>query len=316
MSSKLEQLRQYSVVVADSGNIEAIKQFKPQDSTTNPSLILQAASQPQYADLVQQSVKWALDNGKSIASAIDKLSVIIGSELTRIVPGNVSTEVDARLSFDTPAMVDKALELLELYAAEGVGKDRILIKLAATWEGIEAARILEPQGVRCNLTLVFGLEQAVACAQAGAFLISPFVGRITDWYKKAQGVSSFTIEEDPGVQSVKRIYSHFKAHGYATIVMGASFRSAAQVEALAGCDRLTVSPALLSELEADMGTLERQLTGTSDGSVENTLLEKDYRWAITENAMAGEKLAEGIRGFHTDSEKLRVMLEGLAKATV
>jgi len=316
MTSKLEQLKTLSIVVADSGNIEAIARFKPRDCTTNPSLILQAASMPQYAHIVQESLEWATKAGKPLEAALDKLTVRFGAELTRLVPGDVSTEVDARLSFDSDAMVNKALELLELYKEEGVGKERILIKLASTWEGVQAARVLEAQGVRCNLTLVFSLEQAVACAQAGAFLISPFVGRITDWYKKARGVDGFTIPEDPGVQSLREIYAHFKAHGYKTVVMGASFRSAAQVEALAGCDRLTVSPALLGELEADNGPLERALVAEVGQQVEATLSEKDFRWALTENTMAGEKLSEGIRQFNADSVKLRALLETLSKAPV
>jgi len=316
MTSKLEQLKTLSIVVADSGNIEAIARFKPRDCTTNPSLILQAASMPQYAHIVQESLEWATKAGKPLEAALDKLTVRFGAELTRLVPGDVSTEVDARLSFDSDAMVNKALELLELYKEEGVGKERILIKLASTWEGVQAARVLEAQGVRCNLTLVFSLEQAVACAQAGAFLISPFVGRITDWYKKARGVDGFTIPKDPGVQSLREIYAHFKAHGYKTVVMGASFRSAAQVEALAGCDRLTVSPALLGELEADNGPLERALVAEVGQQVEATLSEKDFRWALTENTMAGEKLSEGIRQFNADSVKLRALLETLSKAPV
>jgi len=316
MTSKLEQLKTLSIVVADSGNIEAIARFKPRDCTTNPSLILQAASMPQYAHIVQESLEWARKLGKPLEAALDKLTVRFGAELTRLVPGDVSTEVDARLSFDADAMVSKALELLELYKEEGVGKERILIKLASTWEGVQAARVLEAQGVRCNLTLVFSLAQAVACAQAGAFLISPFVGRITDWYKKARGVDGFATSEDPGVQSVREIYAHFKAHGYQTVVMGASFRSAAQVEALAGCDRLTVSPALLGELEADNGPLERALVAEAGHQTEATLTEKDFRWALTENAMAGEKLGEGIRGFDADSVKLRALLETLSKAPV
>jgi len=305
--NKLEQLREMSVVVADTGDIEAIRKFQPRDCTTNPSLILKAAQLPGYASLVRELLDAAPKDGDPEA-VLDRLTVRIGTELTKIVPGDVSTEVDARLSFDKDAMVAKARHLINLYEEQGVGKDRILIKLATTWEGVQAAKELLKDGIRCNLTLVFSLEQAVACAQAGVFLISPFVGRITDWYKKAQGVESFPISEDPGVQSVRKIYAHFKAHGYQTVVMGASFRSAAQVEALAGCDRLTVSPQLLADLAADEGTLERQLNPSEGHEQESELTEAQFRWALAANPMANEKLAEGIVAFHNDTEKLRALL--------
>lgn len=308
MESKLSQLRTQSVVVADTGDIEAIRKYQPQDCTTNPSLVLKAAQLPAFAGLIEEAAKKAPAGDAGIEEAIDQLTVKIGSELTRIVPGYVSTEVDARLSYDTEAMIAKARRLIGLYEQGGVGRERILIKLAATWEGIQAAKVLEAENIRCNLTLVFCLEQAVACAQAGVYLISPFVGRITDWYKKATGTTDYPIAEDPGVQSVKRIYKHFKDHGYKTVVMGASFRSAAQVEALAGCDRLTVSPQLLGELEADGGKLERQLFPSESSKTESNLSEADFRWALTENQMAGEKLSEGIRLFHQDTQKLRQML--------
>lgn len=311
MPSKLEQLRAYSVVVADTGDLTAISQFRPRDCTTNPSLILKAAQQPESAGLVQEVVEGATRDGDAVDRVLDKLAVRFGVELTRLVPGDVSTEVDAKLSFDPGAMIAKARSLIALYEAQGVGRDRVLIKLAATWEGIRAAEVLEREGIRCNLTLVFSLEQAVACAQAGVFLISPFVGRITDWYKKAQGRDSYPVEEDPGVQSVKGIYTHFKAQGYPTVVMGASFRSAAQVEALAGCDRLTVSPALLGELDRDGGGLERRLSPevSSPAPRQEPITEPAFQWALVENPMAGEKLAEGLRLFHQDYLALRRDIE-------
>jgi transaldolase len=303
----LEQLKQMTVVVADTGDLEAIRQYQPQDCTTNPSLILKAAGLSGYSHLLDEAR--ALGD---VEAAIDQLTVRIGTELTRLVPGYVSTEVDARLSFDADAMVRKARHLIALYAEQSVGRERILIKLATTWEGVQAARTLEAEGIRCNLTLVFSQEQAVAAAQAGAYLISPFVGRITDWYKKHTGTADYTPDQDPGVQSVRRIYRHFKTHGYPTVVMGASFRSAAQVRALAGCDRLTVSPALLGELAADTAPLEQALTPVPATATEPTLTEADFRWALAANPMANEKLAEGIRGFHEDTEKLRALLRAQA----
>lgn len=305
--NKLEQLKSMSIVVADTGDIEAIKLYQPRDCTTNPSLILKAAQLVGYGSLLT-AARSSVSGSENVDAVIDRLTVQIGAELTRIVPGDVSTEVDARLSFDKDAMLSRARHLIALYEGQGVGRDRILIKLAATWEGIGAAQILEKEGIRCNLTLIFGLEQAIACAQAGAYLISPFVGRITDWYKKSTGIKDYPIDEDPGVQSVRKIYSHFKEQGYATVVMGASFRSAAQVEALAGCDRLTVSPQLLGELAADEGVLERQLQPSEGKRSETEISEADYRWSLAENPMAGEKLNEGIRGFHQDTQKLRELL--------
>ncbi len=310
--NKLEQLREMTVVVADTGDIEAIRKYKPQDCTTNPSLILKAVDLPGYKQYLDDARKSAAQGG--VEAAMDTLTVKIGTELAHIVPGNVSTEVDARLSYDTPAMIEKAHTLIGLYEKEGVGKDRILIKLATTWEGVQAAKVLQQEGIRCNMTLVFNLAQAVASAQVGAYLISPFVGRITDWYKKSRGVEGFSVDEDPGVQSVKGIYAHFKQHGYQTIVMGASFRSAAQVEALAGCDRLTISPQLLGELDADQGTLTRQLTPSEGSAQETPLTEADFRWQVGADAMATDKLAEGIRQFHADSEKLRKMLSEVVSA--
>ncbi|SMB77711.1 transaldolase [Deinococcus hopiensis] len=311
MPSKLEQLREFSVVVADTGDLTAISQFRPRDCTTNPSLILKAAQQPESAGLVREVIDQARRAGDGVDVLLDRLAVRFGVELTKLVPGDVSTEVDALLSFDRDAMIAKARALLALYEAQGVGRDRVLIKLAATWEGIRAAEVLEREGIRCNLTLVFSLEQAIACAQAGAFLISPFVGRITDWHKKAEGRESYEVDVDPGVQSVRRIYEHLKAHGYSTVVMGASFRSAAQVEALAGCDRLTVSPALLGELDRNQAPLVRRLTPPAQTSdqAEGRLTESAFRWALLENQMAGEKLTEGIRLFHQDYLKLKADME-------
>ena len=309
MPNKLEQLKKMTVVVADTGDIEAIKKYQPQDCTTNPSLILKAAGLPGYQNLLGEAKGW-IKSGESADDVIDKLTVSIGTELTKIVPGYVSTEVDARLSFDKDAALARARHLIKLYEANGVGRERILIKLASTWEGIQAAEELKKDDIRSNMTLIFGLEQAIACAQAGAYLISPFVGRITDWYKKSTGTKDYPVDEDPGIQSVREIYRHFKAHGYETIIMGASFRSAAQVEALAGCDRLTVSPQLLGELEADEGNLKRQLTPTMGSDKEDKVSEAEYRWSLAEDAMAGEKLNEGIRSFHQDTQKLKDLLMG------
>lgn len=312
MPSKLDQLRDMTVVVADSGDIEAIRNYKPQDCTTNPSLILKAISLPGYKSYLEAAQQSAAGGG--VEAAMDTLTVKVGTELSRIVPGNISTEVDAALSFNVQAMIDKARTLIGLYEQEGVGKDRILIKLATTWEGVQAAKVLQQEGIRCNMTLVFSLAQAVAAAQVGAHLISPFVGRITDWYKKAKGVEGFSVDEDPGVQSVKQIYKHFKAHGYQTIVMGASFRTKEQVEALAGCDRLTISPQLLGELDADQGQLTRQLHPELGNQTETPISEAEFRWQISDDAMATEKLAEGIRQFHADSEKMRKLLTQVVSA--
>ncbi|SMB97695.1 transaldolase [Deinococcus hopiensis] len=306
MPSKLEQLRKFSVVVADTGDFTAISQYRPRDCTTNPSLILKAARQPESAELVNEVVTDCARRGERTEEMLDTLAVRFGVELTKLVPGDVSTEVDAMLSFDVTAMVTKARALIERYEKWGVDRERVLIKLAATWEGIRAAEVLEREGIRCNLTLVFSLEQAVACAQAGVFLISPFVGRITDWYKKAEGRNSYPVDDDPGVGSVRRIYTHFKSQGYATAVMGASFRSAAQVEALAGCDRLTVSPTLLSDLDQDQGMLTRRL-GSAQAATPPTgpITEPAFRWSLLENQMAGEKLTEGLRVFHMDYLSLK-----------
>lgn len=306
MSNKLEQLKQYSDVVADTGDIEAIKRYQPLDATTNPSLLYKAAQMEQYAGLVDSAVQ----GNSEVGDACDQLAVAIGSEILKIVPGRVSTEVDARLSFDTNASVEKAKKLIGLYEAAGYGKDRILIKLASTWEGIRAAEILEKEGINCNLTLLFSFSQAAACADAGAFLISPFVGRILDWYKANTDKKEYSAFEDPGVQSVTKIYNYYKQHDYSTVVMGASFRNTGELEALAGCDRLTISPALLGELEADNGDLKRILTPDNAGGAIAKCLENEaaYRFSLNEDAMATEKLAEGIRNFVKDQVNLENFL--------
>ncbi|WP_096084423.1 transaldolase [Agaribacterium haliotis] len=308
MSNKLEQLKQFSDVVADTGDIEAIKKFKPLDATTNPSLLYKAAQMEQYSGLVQD----ALATSDNVEDASDKLAVAIGAEILTVVPGRISTEVDARLSFDTKASIEKAHKLIGLYEAAGISKDRVLIKLASTWEGIKAAEVLEKEGINCNLTLLFSFSQAAACADAGAFLISPFVGRILDWYKKATGKTEYDKFEDPGVQSVTKIYNYYKQHGYNTVVMGASFRNTGELEALAGCDRLTISPQLLGELEADTGSLERILSPENITMNTEKLLENEaaFRFSFNEDQMATEKLSEGIRGFVAD----QINLENYLKA--
>jgi len=323
MPNKLEQLREMTVVVADTGDIEAIRTLKPVDCTTNPTLILKAVEMPSSAALVDEAIAWGHKQGGSreavVAAIGDRLAVSFGTELTKLVPGRVSTEVDADLSFDTKASVAKARAIIADYKSRGVDKDRILIKLASTWEGIRAAEILQKEGIDCNLTLLFSLTQAIACAEAGVFLISPFVGRILDWHVKNEG-RKFEPAEDPGVISVRRIYAAYKSRGIKTVVMGASFRSAGEVEALAGCDRLTISPALLNELAADNGTLVRQVAPDNYGTVPPIpgSDEVSFRWGMNEDPMATEKLAEGIRGFAKDLGKLRAIvaqrLDGAAKA--
>ena len=304
MTSKLEQLKQFTTVVADTGDVEAISRLKPVDATTNPSLLLKAASLPHYAALLDAAVSNC--NG-DIGLACDRFAVAVGKEILQVIPGRISTEVDARLSFDTQATLRRAERLIDLYEQSGIARDRVLIKIAATWEGIRAAEKLEQAGTQCNLTLLFSFAQAVACAEAGAFLISPFVGRIYDWHKKAEG-RDFSGAEDPGVQSVARIYRYYKAKGYQTVVMGASFRNLGQIEALAGCDRLTISPELLQQLANDQGELKRQLQADGSKQPRQTLDESQFRWALNEDAMATEKLAEGIRLFARDQEKLEALL--------
>ena len=314
MSNKLEQLKAMTDVVADTGDIEAIQRFKPMDATTNPSLLLKAAQLPQYQALIAQAKDWAnLQGGgaaQQLSNCSDKIAVAIGSEILKIIPGRISTEVDSRLSFNTDATVRKAHRLIELYSQAGVEPNRVLIKIAATWEGIRAAEILEREGINCNLTLLFGFSQAAACADAGVFLISPFVGRILDWHKAKSGQTEYAPHEDPGVISVSKIYSFYKQHNYSTVVMGASFRNTGEIEHLAGCDRLTISPQLLNELEQDMGQLQRKLSpDTSIGNVEKPDNGEDsFRWAMNEDAMATEKLAEGIRNFTIDQIKLEKLL--------
>ena len=304
MTSKLEQLKQITTVVADTGDFSTLAKLKPQDATTNPSLLLKAASIPAYAKLLDECVQ---DCNGDVGLASDRFAVAVGQEILKVVPGRISTEVDARLSFDTDAVLKRAHRLIDLYDKAGVSRDRVLIKIASTWEGISAAEKLEKEGIQTNLTLLFSFAQAVACAEAGVFLISPFVGRIYDWYKKANG-NDYTGSDDPGVQSVTRIYNYYKANGYKTVVMGASFRNLSQIEELAGCDRLTISPDLLEKLAADDGKLERKLSPGHAGEARVHLTEAQFRWESNEDAMATEKLAEGIRQFARDQEKLEALL--------
>ena len=302
MTSLLDQLRDMTVVVADTGDIGAIEKLRPVDCTTNPSLLLKAAGMPGLAPIVDEAVDWGRTRGgetEDVVQAVaDRLAVSVGIELTKLVPGRVSTEVDANLSFDTERTLEKARAIIRAYDERGVSRDRVLIKIASTWEGIQAARVLQREGVDCNLTLLFHLVQAMACADAGAFLISPFVGRITDWYAKAEG-TTYTGAEDPGVQSVRAIYAAYKSRGVETVVMGASFRNTGQIEALAGCDRLTISPALLDELAGREGRLERALSPDAYGEPPEIPATDafSFRWEMNESAMATEKLAEGIRQF-------------------
>ena len=318
MTSKLEQLKQFTDVVADTGDIEAIRLYKPLDATTNPSLVFKAAQMPQYQALVSSALtaaKGITNSAEQISAAGDNLAVGLGLEILKIVPGRISTEVDARLSYDTNASIAKARKLIDLYAKGGADKSRVLIKLASTWEGIRAAEVLEKEGINCNLTLLFGFNQAVACADAGVFLISPFVGRILDWYKANTDKKEYTAAEDPGVLSVHRIYNYYKQNGYNTVVMGASFRNLGEIEALAGCDRLTISPQLLQELEQDHGDLKRILSPTQSGEkiAKQTETEASFRFGLNQDAMSYEKLAEGIRGFVKDQINLENLLKNHAQ---
>nr|WHW29783.1 putative transaldolase [uncultured bacterium] len=304
-ASKLDQLKTMTDVVADTGDIEDIRKYAPLDATTNPSLLLKAASLPHYQELLKDAIAEAKNHsGDTVAHACDRFAVRVGNEILGIIPGRVSTEVDARLSFDTRATIEKAKEIIGLYEQVDIERGRILIKIASTWEGIRAAEQLERENIQCNLTLLFGFSQAAACADAGVFLVSPFVGRILDWHKAHGGQQEYAPLEDPGVQSVTRIYNYYKSHGYNTVVMGASFRNSGEIEALAGCDRLTISPGLLEELENDTGTLTRQLgkAGRAEPKADNS--ESAFRWALNSDAMATEKLAEGIRNFAADQVKL------------
>ncbi|MFG0720877.1 transaldolase [Pseudomonas sp. GLN_6] len=308
MTSKLDQLKQFTTVVADTGDLDAITRLKPVDATTNPSLLLKAAAMPGYSALL----KSAVTAGKGdLGLACDHFAVAVGGEILKIIPGRISTEVDARLSFDTQATLRRAERLIGLYEEAGIGRERVLIKIASTWEGIRAAEQLEKAGIQCNLTLLFAFAQAQACADAGVFLISPFVGRIYDWYKKAED-RDFVGAEDPGVQSVTRIYNYYKANAYQTVVMGASFRNIGQIEQLAGCDRLTISPELLQQLADDQQPLAHLLNPGKAAEAKQNLGESQFRWAMNEDAMATEKLAEGIRLFARDQEKLEKLLTAQA----
>jgi len=319
--NKLARLRELTTVVADTGDIDSIRQYAPVDATTNPSLLLKAAQQPRYQHLVAS----AIDYGRARADTeearleliLDQMAVNFGVEILKIIPGRVSTEVDARLSFDTAATIRRAERIIGLYDEAGIGPERVLIKIASTWEGIRAAEVLEQRGIHCNLTLLFSFAQAVACAAAGVTLISPFVGRILDWHKKAEGVEGYAAPEDPGVRSVTRIYNYYKKHDYPTVVMGASFRNVDEILELAGCDLLTISPDLMSELEAAGGDLPRKLDPAVAGEQGEDLVAQDensFRWAHNEDAMATEKLAEGIRNFAKDTVTLEALVRELADA--
>lgn len=317
--NQLEQLRSMTTVVADTGDIDSIAAFRPTDTTTNPSLLLQAAQKPTYARLLDD----ALAGGERFGgerrddAIMDRLAVSFGAKILELVPGRVSTEVDARLSFDTQATIARAEGLMALYEQAGVPRERVLIKIASTWEGIRAAQALERQGIHCNLTLLFGFTQAVACADAGVTLISPFVGRILDWYRKHEGRESYPPHEDPGVLSVRRIYAYYKRHGYGTEIMGASFRNLDQIRALAGCDLLTIAPSLMAGLESEGGRIERALdprASAADGAERIALDERRFRWDLNEDAMATEKLAEGIRVFAADTRKLQAFVHERGRA--
>ena len=313
MTTQLDSLRQMTVVVADTGDIDAIKKYQPQDATTNPSLILSASALPQYVPLIDEAVAYAKaqsnDKAQQLIDAEDKLAVNIGLEILKIVPGRISTEVDARLSYDTQATVEKARKLIALYNAAGISNDRILIKIASTWQGIRAAEILEKEGINCNLTLLFSEAQARACAEAGVYLISPFVGRILDWYKANSDKKEYAPAEDPGVISVTKIYNYYKEYGYNTVVMGASFRNVGEITELAGCDRLTIAPALLKELQENSTALVRKLEYKGEVKAKpQPLTEAEFYWQHNSDAMAVEKLADGIRKFAADQEKLETML--------
>jgi len=312
--NKLDQLREMTEVVADTGDIDAIAKYKPVDATTNPSLLLKATQLPRYEVLIDNAVNWAktleVSDDERIEILADRLAVSAGLEILKVIPGRISTEVDARLSFDTERSISRAKRIIGFYEEAGIGKERVLIKLASTWEGIRAAEVLESEGISCNLTLMFSDVQAVAAAEAGAFLISPFVGRILDWYKKANQVDSYPAAEDPGVLSVRNIYNLYKDRGFKTVVMGASFRNAGEIEELAGCDRLTIGPQFLEELQNDEGTLERKLSPENLGEYQDCRIqgEADFRLQFNDNPMAVDKLAEGIRSFVTDQVKLEAIL--------
>ncbi|WP_343552496.1 transaldolase [Pantoea sp.] len=311
--NQLDALKQYTTVVADSGDIESIRHYHPEDATTNPSLILKAAGLDAYKHLIDDAIDYAKKQGGSketqIINASDKVAINLGMEILKSVPGRVSTEVDARLSFDRGMCVTKAEKLVRLYEENGIDRSRILIKLASTWEGIKAAEELEKNGIQCNLTLLFSFAQARACAEAGVFLISPFVGRIYDWYNSRKPMDPYVVDEDPGVKSVRRIYDYYKKHRYSTVIMGASFRKVEQILALAGCDRLTISPNLLEELANSDAPLERKLEPSTEGFHQPaSLSEAEFRWEHNQDPMAVEKLADGIRQFAIDQQKLEDVL--------
>jgi transaldolase len=310
MPNKLDQLRAMSTVVADTGDMDSMRAFKPTDATTNPSLILKASEMPGYARLVEEAIVWGRRQGAAVGDVTDRVAINFGSEITKIVPGRVSTEVDADLSFDTEATIAKAKKLIGLYKERGIGHDRILIKVASTWEGMQAVRRLQAEGIECNMTLIFSLAQAIAAADAKAFLVSPFVGRILDWHVKAGG-GPYDSDSDPGVQSVRSIYAYYKAYGIKTVVMGASFRNTGEIEALAGCDRLTISPHLLEALSKEEGELPRKLDPEHPGLAPPRIAmdEKRFRWMLNEDQMATEKLSDGIRVFNHDLQALRAMIE-------
>jgi transaldolase len=315
--NKLEQLRAMTTVVADTGELEAIRTWRPVDATTNPSLLLKVAESAGYRPLVEEALVWSRgrtgESGDALARASEKLAVGVGCEILKIIPGRVSTEVSARVSFDRDAIIASARRIVALYNDAGIGNERVLIKTASTWQGIEAARQLEQENIQCNLTLLFGFAQAQAAADAGVFLVSPFVGRIFDWYRATTGRDTYPPHEDPGVKSVTRIFNYYKTHGYDTIVMGASFRKVEQVTALAGCDRLTISPGLLEALAADSGKLPRALDPRHPGPADEreVLGEAEFHWRLNEDAMASDKLAEGIRNFYADERKLCAFLASL-----
>lgn len=316
--SKLSQLKEMTTVVADTGDFEAISQYAPEDATTNPSLLLKAAQMPGYrpiVDAVMAKVRQGDHTGQEqLSTAMDLLAVAFGKEILQVIPGRVSTEVDARLSFDTQASIAKARRLIELYEAAGISRQRVLIKMASTWEGIRAAQQLEKQHINCNLTLLFNFSQAAAAADAGAFLISPFVGRILDWHKASGGLQDYAPEDDPGVQSVRRIYNYYKQNNYQTVVMGASFRNTSEIAELAGCDRLTISPALLQDLDTDYDQLARKLDPSETGSEIDYSMpaEAQFRFELNDDAMTTEKLAEGIRSFVADQIRLEAWLKKMA----
>jgi transaldolase len=322
MNTLLSQIKQYSIIVADSGDFESIRRYQPRDATTNPTLLQKAAEMPEYSHVVQRVLsdakKSARPASKDVQAVIDHLAIAFGVEILKIVPNRVSTEVDARLSFDREGSIAKARHLIKLYEEQGVSRERVLIKLASTWEGVCAARELTKEGIHCNMTLLFSLAQAVACAEAGVQLISPFVGRILDWYKKSTGRDQYPPAEDPGVVSVTEIYKYYKKYGYATEVMGASFRNVGEIIELAGCDLLTISPTLLEEMQKTSGTITRKLSPDAVGDLKLEkmhLEEKDFRWMLNENQMATEKLSDGIRVFAADLVKLeKVIAKKLAEA--